>query len=109
MIIGRFKKRNWSVYLEWGERTGHFRAPEWQETVRDLRRAKQNCKVGGEIFIFMNMYVLALGRVLKLVLIPRLSVAGIEWGLSATAWRGGGKVMADLRGTFSASRQRQRS
>lgn len=62
----------------------------------------------GEMYI-LNMYALALWRVLKLVLIPRLSVARIEWGLSATAWRGGGKVMADLRGTFSASRQRQRS
>lgn len=109
MIIGRLKNRNWSVYLEWGERTGHFRSPEWQETVLDLRRAKQNCKVWGGGMYILNMYVLALWRVLKLVLIPRLSVARIEWGLSATAWRGGGKVMADLRGTFSASRQRQRS
>lgn len=36
--------------MEWGERTGHFRATEWQETVRDLRRAKLNCKVGERIY-----------------------------------------------------------
>lgn len=71
--------------------------------------ARQTKLQGGGKMYILNMYALALRRVLKLVLIPRLSVARIEWGPSATAWRGGGKVMADLRGTFSASRQRQRS
>lgn len=71
--------------------------------------ARQTKLQGGGKMYILNMYALALWRVLKLVLIPRLSAARIEWGPSATAWRGGGKVMADLRGTFSASRQRQRS
>lgn len=46
--------------MEWGERTGHFRASEWQETVWDLRRAKQNCEARGENVYFKHVRVGAL-------------------------------------------------